>query len=366
MLPKNTTNGISDLSPCGNTTERNTILFANIDACALSTSYEQDLKTPKIPTSSTIKPRLKSNAKIALHSTTANNKIKFDRPLSTRSKSQVPEWLSRLPLAEIQVDNAVVTSALRSQQGGADNSDDYDKESSNRSEDFANSQRTTKSTKQVSNSLRNPTTGNPGENKENIGLVPASSIAKCRQISTSYEQDLKTPKIPTGSTIKPRLKSNAKIALHSTTANNKIKFNRHLSTRSKSQVPEWLSRLPLAEIQVDNSHPPLPKRQRTKNPPPQYIGRPRSKSRALECQSPFPKRQKTKNPPYQHIGCPRMRDWLGHLDFVRQTTRTRSNPSFPPPPFLAPVAEASTSYLKGNISRPRIYNIPVHVNPPPS
>ena len=33
------------------------------------------------------------------------------------------------------------------------------------------------------------------------------------------------------------------------------------------------------------------------------------------------------------------------------------------PLFLAPVAEASTSYLKGNISRPKIYNIPVHVTP---
>ena len=135
---------------------------------------------------------------------------------------------------------------------------------------------------------------NPGENKENTGLVSANSIGKCRQNSTSYKQELKTPKTSTRSTNKPRQKPNTRAALQSTNVNNKIKSDLSLPTRSKSQVPEWLSRLPLVEIPVDYS------------------------------QSPFPKRQRTKNPPYQHIGCPRTRDWLSYLDFVRQATRTNS------------------------------------------
>ncbi|CAB4012009.1 Hypothetical predicted protein [Paramuricea clavata] len=227
------------------------------------------------------------------------------------------------------------TSAPISQQCGEDNSGEYDKETRNRTD---NPERTIKSTKQVLYTLSNPTIDNHGENKENIGLVSANSIGRCRQNSTTYEQELRSPKTPTRLTNKPRQKPNTKAALQSTNVNNKIKSDLPLPTRSKSQVPEWLSRLPLVEIPVDYSQPPFPKRQRTENPPYQQIGCPRTKFQVpkwLSClplveipvdysQSPFPKRQQTKNPPYQHIGCPRSRDWLSYLDFVRQATRTNS------------------------------------------
>ncbi|CAB3996109.1 Hypothetical predicted protein [Paramuricea clavata] len=230
------------------------------------------------------------------------------------------------------------TSAPISQQCGEDNSGDYDKETLNRTDNIVNPERTIKSTKQVLNPLSNPTMDNHGENKENIGLVSANSIERCQHNSISYEQELRSPKTPTRSTNKPRQKPNTKAALQSTNVNNKIKSDLPLPTRSKSQVPEWLSRLPLVEIPVDYSQSPFPKRQRTQNPPYQQIGCPRTKSQVpkwLSClplveipvdysQSPFPKRQRTKNPPYQHIGCPRTRDWLSYLDFVRQATGTNS------------------------------------------
>ncbi|CAB3993980.1 Hypothetical predicted protein [Paramuricea clavata] len=230
------------------------------------------------------------------------------------------------------------TSAPISQQYGEDNSADYDKETLNRTDNIVNPERTIKSTKQVLNLLSNPTMDNHGENKENIGLVSVNSSGRCQQNSTSYEQELRSPRTPNRSTNKPRQKPNTKAALQSTNVNNKIKSDLPLPTRSKSQVPEWLSRLPLVEIPVDYSQSPFPKRQRTENPPYQQSGCPRTKFQVpkwLSClplveipvdysQSPFPKRQRTKNPPYQHIGCPRTRDWLSYLDFVRQSTKTNS------------------------------------------
>ena len=193
LSPKNTTNGISDLSLCEKIVKGNTILTANIDACAVSSRLSPE---------TTI--YVDDSDEYAISTVNADAcAVPSDSPPETSA-------------------HADETSAPISQQCGEDNSEDYDKKTLNRTDDIVNSKRTIKSTKQVLNPLSNSTMDNPGE-KENIGLASANSIGKCQLNSTSYEQELKTPKTPTRSTNKPRQKPNTRVALQSTNVNNKIR-----------------------------------------------------------------------------------------------------------------------------------------------
>jgi hypothetical protein len=116
LSPKNTTNRISDLSLCEKIVKGNTILTANIDACAVSS-------------------RLSPGTNVYVDDS------------DEYAISTVNADACAVPSDSSPEKSAHDTSAPISQQCG----EDHDKETLNRTDDIVNPKRTIKSTKQVLN-----------------------------------------------------------------------------------------------------------------------------------------------------------------------------------------------------------------------